>query len=139
MDSLELSTYVLLEPIVRREMEGFCERNEIKSIKDVRYLFAINYFLERKGSCYDADIALIWKHDNNKLPILGVRKYAYNMKNRKLIKYADRKLHPALKRNYIITERGYAVMDNYISMMNRLEKELTYNIKKFHAKAKERE
>jgi hypothetical protein len=138
MDVLDISTQILLEPIFRREKKEFIIGNKIRDLTDLRYLFIINYFIEMKGVCYDADIAWVKDHPGRKSPMPGVRLRGYAMVRRGLIKYIKSKdLHPVLKRCYTITDRGHSVMDNYLVFLRKQEKDLMYRIKKGHKEARE--
>ena len=140
MDVLDISTQAVLEPIFRREKHDFIKSNGMRDLTDLRYLLYMNYFIERKGSCYDADVAYIYKHEGNKLPLPGVRMRTYSMVRRGFLKYIKSKdLHPVLKRCYTITDKGHSVIDNYLAFMYKQEKDLIYRIKKAHKDAREEE
>lgn len=130
MDLFDISTYMILEPTLRRERDEFVKLHGLKNFDDVRYLMYINFFLEKKNICYDFDLAQVHKHDNNTLNMMSARKRCYGMKFRGLINYdRSKKLHPVYKRCYIITDKGYGIIDNYLSFVYKKEKELIYKIK----------
>ncbi len=136
MDLSLVSTYHNLFYLVKREKELFVKANNLKKFDRVQYLLWMNYIIERRGHCYDADIAYLKKTKINKLPMLSVRRMLYVMKGEKLVDYVrSEKLHPVLKRRYIITEQGYRILDNYTSLFTKAERDISYLLKKVHTDA----
>jgi hypothetical protein len=137
MDRLDFCTFFTIETMVKKKREEFLKANGLTTFESVRHLIYMQYVISKRGHCYDADIAHIKKSETAKLPLVGVRRRLYIMKGEKLVDYVRTKeLHPILKREYIITERGQSVLDNYMSLYSRLNKDVDFLLKKVHKDAK---
>lgn len=137
MERIDFCTFFTVDLIVRRERERFLKANGLTDFESVRHLVFMQYVISKRGHCYDADIAHIKKSEKAKLPLVGVRRRLYKMKGEKLVDYVRASgLHRILKREYIITERGYSVLDNYISYFYKTDKNVDFLLKKVHKDAK---
>lgn len=122
--------------VAKRDKKIFLEANNVRDFEMLTYLIWMNYIINRRGYCYDADLAYLKKTTKNKLPMRTVRKKLWSMMCDKLVNYVRaEKLHPVLKRRYIITERGYSVLDNYTALLTKKEREIDYLLKKVHIDA----
>ena len=136
MDALELCEFVTVEFRIKRDRKTFLKVNNISSYDKVRYLLWINYFMQKRGHCYDAVLAYFKQTDGGNLPMTNVRRMLYYLYREGFVAYArSEKLHPVLKRRYLLTDKAHSVIDNYLALFSKEDKNMTYMIKKVHIDA----
>ena len=136
MDLDDFSEYFAMAYIAKRDKASFMKANNITYFNHINYLLLMNYVINERGFCFDADLAYIKKTEKNKLPMYDVQvKLGYMRKNGLVKHISSAGYHPVLKRRFIITDRGYFVLDNYMSLFFRKKRDLSYLLKKVHIDA----
>jgi len=136
MELLDMTTFMTMADLVKKDRPTFIEVNRLWTWKQLRMLMTIHYHIATRGSCYELDVHAYERRLTDVKKTRQINMDLSSMYKTGVIKFLPKNNEDGLGRAIIITERGHGVLDSFLMLFSKHEREFSYQIKDTRANHK---